>query len=342
MTKSRSLRFWFKCLFVCLSFFAGISVPRAEEVVVYTSVDQVFSEPVLMAFQKKTGIKVKALYDVEATKTVGLVNRLIAEKSNPKADVFWNSEVSRTILLAKKDILAPYRSIHWNAFPDTFKDKENLWTGFSARARILLYNTNRLKGEEPPESIFELVGPQWQGRVTIAYPLFGTTATHVAALYCVIGQEKTEEYLKNLVKNKVIVVDGNSVTRDLVVEGKAAIGFTDTDDAQVAISKGKPVKMIYPDKKGIGTLLIPNTVALVKKGPNPKSGKKMIDYLLSEEGVSLLAFGECAQMPLRRGAKKPPYLPDISEIKAMEVDYSAVADNIEKASRFCQELFIRR
>jgi iron(III) transport system substrate-binding protein len=342
MMKRNTAKWCLVCLPLLLISFVGISASPAEEVVVYTSVDQVFSEPVLNAFEKKTGIKVKALYDVEAAKTVGLVNRLIAEKPNPKADVFWNSEVSRTILLKKKEILSPYRSVHWDVFPGVFKDKETHWTGFSARARILIYNTTLVKEKDAPESIFDLVKPAWKKKVTIAYPLFGTTATHVAALYTALGPQKTEDYLRGLVKNEVLVVDGNSVTRDLVVEGRAAVGFTDTDDAQVAIAKGKPVKTIYPDKKGIGTLLIPNTVALVKKGPNPQSGKKLIDFLLSEEVESLLAFGEAAQMPLRKGVKKPSTLPDISEIKALEVDYSTVAENIEKASKFCQELFIKR
>ena len=61
-----------------------------REVVIYTSVDQVFSEPILNGFEKAKGIKVKAVYDVEASKTAGLVNRLIAEKDRPKCDVFWN------------------------------------------------------------------------------------------------------------------------------------------------------------------------------------------------------------------------------------------------------------
>jgi iron(III) transport system substrate-binding protein len=342
MVTKQIIRYGLGFLSVVLVSLIDISASVGEEVVVYTSVDQVFSEPVLKAFQKKTGIKVKPLFDVEAAKTVGLVNRLIAEKPNPKADVFWNSEVSRTILLTKRESLSPYRSVHWSVFPEIFKDKEGYWTGFSARARVLLHNTNLIKENEVPESIFDLVKSPWKKKVTIAYPLFGTTATHVAALYTALGPEKTEEYLRNLVKNEVVVVDGNSVTRDLVVEGKAAVGFTDTDDAQVAIAKGKPVKMTYPDRKGMGTLLIPNTVALVKKGPNPQAGKKLIDYLLSEEAESALAFGEAAQMPLRKGVKKPSYLPDISEIRAMEVDYSKVAENIEKASKFCQELFIRK
>ena len=70
-----------------------------EQVVIYTSLDKVFSEPILKAFERQTGIKVLDVYDSEATKTTGLVNRLIAEKNNPRADVFWNSEIGRTIVL---------------------------------------------------------------------------------------------------------------------------------------------------------------------------------------------------------------------------------------------------
>ncbi|GJQ59134.1 MAG: iron transporter [Candidatus Scalindua sp.] len=321
--------------------FMRASLSSAEEVVVYTSVDQTFSEPILMAFQEKSGIRVKALYDVEAAKTVGLVNRLLAEKRRPKADVFWNSEVSRTIYLAKAGILAPYKSVHWEQFPQAFKDTDYLWTGFAARARVLIYNTKLLKEKDVPESIFELTGQKWKGRVTMAYPLFGTTATHIAALYSSLGKEKAESFLKRLVDNEVVVVNGNSVTRDLVVEGTVPIGFTDTDDANVAITKGSAVKIIYPDQDGFGTLIIPNTVALIKNGPNPQNGMQLVDYLLTEEVESALAFSTSAQMPLRENVQRPSSIPDISQIKAMEIDYYDVTKNIEQAGRFCQELFIK-
>ena len=81
-----------------------------QQVVVYTSLDKVFSQPILEEFEHKTGIGVKAVYDSEATKTTGLVNRLIAEKDSPRADVFWNSETGRTIVLKQKGVLAPYKS----------------------------------------------------------------------------------------------------------------------------------------------------------------------------------------------------------------------------------------
>ena len=137
----------------------GKAGSKKQEVVVYTSLDKVFSEPVLKAFEKETGIKVLAVYDSEATKTTGLVNRLIAEKDNPKADIFWNSETGRTIVLKKKGVLAQYVSPSAADIPGTFKDHEGYWAGFAARCRVLVYNKNMLKPEDLPKSIFELTNP---------------------------------------------------------------------------------------------------------------------------------------------------------------------------------------
>jgi iron(III) transport system substrate-binding protein len=319
---------------------AGHAAP-SKEVVVYTSVDQIFSEPILKDFEKATGIKVKAVYDVEASKTVGLVNRLIAEKARPKCDVFWNSEVSRTILLRQKAVLAPYRSPSGTDIPEKFKDREDFWTGYAARVRVLVYNTKLLKEGEVPKSIFELTDSKWKNKFALPYPLFGTTATHVAALYVSLGKQKAEEYLKGLKANGAVIVDGNSVARDVVVEGKLPVAFTDNDDVNVAIQAGKSVKMIYPDSSGLGTFLIPNTVALINKAPHPDEARIFIDYLLSRDVESKLAFSESAQMPVRDGVKKPADVPAISSIKVMEVDYYKVAETIGEATRFCQKLFVR-
>lgn len=328
-------------LYILPFFFICIATGYAAEVVVYTSVDQIFSQPILHKYEKMTGVKVKAVYDVEAAKTTGLVNRLIAEKNRPRCDVFWNSEIGNTILLRKNGVLAPYESPMANEIPPFLVDKEHYWTGFAARARVLVYNTEMLTENDLPESIFELTDPKWRGRVLMAYPLFGTTATHTAAMFTTFGAEKAQDYLKSLKDNEVVIVDGNSVVRDLVVEGRYPVGFTDTDDVNVAIQAGKPVKMVYPDKDGLGTLLIPNTVALIKNAPNPAESKKFIDYLLSRDIESKLAFSESANMPVREGVNRPEHVPAYSSIRAMEVDYYQVADTMPEAARFCQTLFVR-
>ena len=312
-----------------------------QQVVIYTSLDKVFSQPVLEAFEQQTGIKVLAVYDSEATKTTGLVNRLIAEKSSPRADVFWNSETGRTIILKRKGVLAKYISPSASDIPEQFKDSEGFWTGFAARCRILIYNKGLLKAADLPKSIFELTDAKWKNKVAFAYPLFGTTATHSAALFVYLGDSNAKEYFTSLKANGVMVTDGNASSRDRVADGTVPIGFTDTDDAFVAIKQGRPVDIIWPDREGIGTLLIPNTVALIKGGPNPAAGRKLIDFLLSPRVEEMLAHAEAGQIPLRTGIRRPPNVPVLGRIKAMEVDYEKVADLMEPSGRFLQKLFIR-
>ena len=108
-----------------------------REVVVYCSADQGFAEPILAEFEKATGIKVRARYDVEAAKTVGLVNRIRAEAGGAGADVFWSSEVFYTIQLANEGLLAPYDSAATKTWPETFTDPERRWRGLAVRARVI-------------------------------------------------------------------------------------------------------------------------------------------------------------------------------------------------------------
>ena len=260
-----------------------------------------FSEPVLDAFEKETGLDVRLVTDTEATKTTGLVNRLLARKGNPEADVFWNNEIGRTLVLQQAGVLAPYTTQTGSDVPAEYRDPEGHWTGFAARARVILYNTKLVTAAQAPRTLRDLADPRWHKKVAIANPLFGTTATHIAALFASLGPKKAKALLRKLKSNGVAWVAGNAVARNLVMDGRMAICLTDTDDANGAFLKGKPVAMVYPDQDGIGALLIPNTVCLIKGGPNPQGGRRLIEYLLSREVEGQLARGKAAQIPLRAG-----------------------------------------
>jgi len=315
---------------------------HTPEVVIYTSLDQTFSETILRGFEDQTGIRARAVYDTEAAKTTGLVNRLLAEKDNPRADVFWNSEIVRTIVLKRSGVLASYRSPAAAEIPARFKDPEGYWTGFAARVRVLVCNTDLLPPEERPRSIFELTEPRWRGSVALANPLFGTTATHGAALFAVLGQERAEDYFQALKDNDVAIVAGNATSKDRVAAGGFEVGFTDTDDVFVALARGQPVEMVFPDQgdRALGTLLIPNTVALIHRGPNPDNGKRLIDFILSEEVESRLAIAKGGQIPVRASVAKPDNVPSVEDLTLMEVDFEVVANHLERSSTFLRELFL--
>lgn len=306
----------------------------AQEVVVYTSEDQVFSEPILKAFERKTGITVKAVYDTEETKSTGVVNRLIAEKNNPQADVFWSNDPVRPILLQKLGILTPYRSPNRERIPKRYQDKEGYWTGFAARARVIVYNTNLVQPQDAPRSILELTSPRWRRKVAFANPLFGTSTLHAAALFEVWGEERAKAFFRQMKQNGVRIATSNGEVRDLVAAGEVAWGFADTDDAHVALIQKKPVGVVYPDQDSLGTLIMPNVVAMIKGGPHPENAKKLIDYLLSAEVEEKLASSPAAQMPLGPGVKTPEDVPAIRSLKDMDVDYVKVAEIMEKIQPF--------
>ncbi len=329
-------------LFLLVSCRLFVFLPQAfaaEEVVVYTSVDQIFSEPILDLFEKQSGITVKAVYDVEASKTVGLVNRLLAERRRPRADVFWNSEIVRTIILQDRDVLTPYFSKYRQDIPEQFKDRNGYWTGFACRSRVLVYNTRLLAPSELPRSLFELADPRWRSKVALANPMFGTTATHMGALYSVLGKEKTEQFLLALKENNVLLVAGNSQVRTVVAAGEVPLGLTDTDDVMVALSQKKDVGMVYLDQDQLGTFVIPNTVSLIREGPNPETGKKLIDFLLSPEVEFLLAQSQSANMPVREDVGRPETVPYLSLLKIMRVDYHNAATMLKESDQFCRHLF---
>lgn len=315
----------------------------AASVVIYTSVDQLFSEPVLRAFEDETGITVKAVYDVEAAKTTGLVNRLIAEKNNPQADVFWNGEFVQTILLQEEEVLASYQSPNAADIPAVYQDPAHYWTGFGGRARVILINTELVPAERAPHSLDDLLDPGWAGeQIGIAYPLFGTTATHAAALYAWWGPEQGRSYFEQLAEREVQVVDGNSVVRDMVAAGQLAFGLTDTDDACGAVADGAPVEIVFPDQGvgEMGTLIVPNTVALIDGGPNPENGQKLIDYLLGQRTAEKLIEIEWSHVTLRPVAVESQCIQELA-IQGMAVDLAAVYQQLLPSKVDMTAIFVR-
>ena len=317
-------------------FIAGCGQKDTNEVVVYVSEDQVFSEPILRDFEADTGIRVKAVYDTEETKSTGVMNRLIAEKDNPQADVYWANEPIRAIVLKQRGISEKYFSTNAEGIPNNFKDSQGYWAGFSARARVLVVNAEE---EDAPSSIFAYTDERWGNKGVVANPLFGTTTSWVAALFTIWSEDKAKDFMEKMIQNGTKISTSNGESTMLVANKEFVFSLVDSDDATNAIRDGKPVRQVYPDQEegGLGCLVLPNAAVLIKGGPNPSNGRKIIDYVVSSQTERKLAFADCAQIPLHEGVETPDDVIKIEEIRSMQVDFETVAKKLQEIQPYLKE-----
>ncbi len=336
----------FLLLLCVLAFVVGCGGSKdGKTVVVYCALDREFSESILKEFTEKTGIQVSPRFDTEATKSVGLYQELIREKSTPRCDVHWNNEILATIRLQKAGVLQPYASPSAAAYPKQFRGTDDTWTGFATRARIILVNTSKLKKAEWPQTLEDLTKPALRGQVAMAKPEFGTTASHAACLFEVWGADKAKKFYRALHANDVNILGGNKGVAVAVGKGQYAVGMTDTDDAMAEVRAGNPVQIIFPKKPNgtSQTLFLPNTVALVRDCPHPEEGKRLIDFLLSKGVEEKLARSDSCQIPLHPGAKVelPAQIRAAGKMKGVEVDFAKAADRWSEVQTFLKDLFAK-
>jgi iron(III) transport system substrate-binding protein len=331
---------------------AGCGGGAPARVVLYCAQDQEFAEASLAEFHKRTGLEVAPKYDTEKDKSVSLYTELLKEKDRPRCDVFWNNEPLNTIRLQRLGLLEPYDSPSAKPYADRDKGPDHTWYAFAARARVLVVNTNLVKPEDRPKSLLDLTDPRWMGRVVMARPLFGTSATQGACLFAVLGADKAKEYYRGLKANGVQVAPGNKQVAEWVGQGRTpsgqvvSVGVTDTDDTLEEVEAGHPVAMIFPDRdrpkdSPLGTLFIPNTLCILKGDPNPKGARELVDYLLSPEVEGRLAESASHQIPLNPEvkAKLPPGMETPNTVKAMDVNFEKAADAWDEAYDFLRKEF---
>lgn len=295
---------------LCVALLAVVGCGRSPSVVVYVSADESVARPILAEFEKSTGIRVDPVFDTEATKTTGLAQRLREEKGRPRADVFWSSEAVQTIQLAGEGILAEAHSPALDAWPTQHRSDEGRWFAFAARARVIVYSTERVAKDDAPTTWMQLVQDRWHGRVAMADPRFGTTRTHLGVLGAMWDRRMMpgflDAWLEGLRENDIaLLTSGNGGVVEAIAHGQYDVGMTDTDDVWGAQAQGWKVDLVYPrhvadaHEPGGGTLLIPNTCALVAgRSERQAEAIRLLEYLLSPEVERALMKSPSRNIPL--------------------------------------------
>lgn len=328
-----------------VAFLSGCASRRpANEVVLYSSVDEPILRPIVAVFEKESGIAVRVVGDTEATKSTGLIERLIAEGSSPRADVWWSGEQLGVIELSKRGLLESIEPQAVKQFgggwPEDLRDPSGLWYGFALRARVIVVSTKRV--DAAPTTLGELLHERFRGRVGIASPAFGTTRVHLAALVAERGEDATRAWLRGLRDNGLKVYPGNSAVVRAISQGEIDVGLTDTDDVHAGRANGWAVEMAYeesaiPDRfGGGGALVLPNTLARIRGGPNPRAAEVLIEFILSENVERLLATSDSRNTPIHERVRAE--FPSLAITRPWKVDAARIAAALPSAAMMAREI----
>ena len=292
----------------------------------------------LKAIKEKTGVSVPA----DNKNSGQSLAQLVAEKAAPVADVTYLG-VTFGIQARKEGVVTPYKPAAWNEIPDGLKDPEGNWFTIHSGTLGLMVNVDALKGKPVPKSWKDLLKPEYKGLIGYLDPpsafvgFVGAVAINQALGGSLDNFTPALNYFKELRKNDPIVPKQTSYAR--VLSGEIPILFDYDFNAYRARYKDKAnIAFVIPAE---GTVVVPYVMSLVNKGPNPANGKKVLDFVLSDEGQAIWA--NAYLRPVRASAISKEaaarFLPAADYARAKAVDYAKMAD-VQKAfsDRYLKEV----
>lgn len=256
------------------------------------------------------------------------LSQLIAEKSNPVADVAYYG-ISYGLNATKKGVVEPYKPANWDRIPDELKDPNGNWFAIHSGSIGFFVNTEALNGLPVPRSWDDLLNPQYKGMVGFLDP---TSAFVGYASAVAINEAKggsfddftpSIDYFNKLIENDPIVPKQTSYAR--VVSGEIPILLDYDFNAYRAKYDDKaPVEFVIPQE---GSISIPYVVSKVKNSPHPENADKILDYLVSDKGQALWA--KAYLRPVLSEAvddeAKAKFLPDSEYARIKAIDYAKMA-----------------
>jgi iron(III) transport system substrate-binding protein len=290
--------------------------PAAEEVVVYSSVDEENAKKLLDAFTKATGIQVRFTF----LSSGPAVARLEAEKGNPRADVWFGAPSENHVVAKDKGLSQPYLSPNAKDLAPHFRDKDGYWTSFYMNPLGLGVNTKVIKerGAPVPTSWEDLLRPELRNQIQMPSPqTSGTGYNMVATLVQLWGEDRAFEYLKKLHPNVQTYTQSGTAPSKAAAIGQAAIGIQFTPAFLQLADEGYPLQLVFP-KEGVG--FEAPAISIVRGAPHLDAAKKLVDWFLTLDGQNTITDAKTYFFPVHPKAKLMKGLPPFDQIPIMKYD----------------------
>ncbi|HEU4403262.1 MAG TPA: extracellular solute-binding protein [Candidatus Polarisedimenticolia bacterium] len=299
-----------------------VAVPGSGTVVVDVEAPKSIAGPLLKLFESQTGITAQATYlDPRRDDVVGRVKSDVAAG---RADLVWAVSPLTAMALAEAGLTVPFRPAGARPIPGQYRDPRFHWIGFAADPRVIIYNSERLSHDEAPQSIEDLEGARWSGKVAMARIARGTAAFHAAALFTRWGAGPARAFFDKVRANGARVVADDAEVIRLVASGEALWGFVDLDAAIAAKREAQPIHIFFPDRMALGAIVPPQVAVLLRGAPHPAQAKGLFAYFFETEAAYQLAQNDRALVPLLPDIPKPDWVPSLPAFNVTQIDNQAV------------------
>ncbi len=294
----------------------------SDKLVVYSGRGAVLVEPIFEKFTAETGIEVELVF---GGSTEELANRLATEGAETPADVFFAQDSGYLGALAEAGLLRPLPDDLTTAVAAPYRNDSGRWVAVSGRARVLVYNPDKVDPATLPASLHELADPRWQGRLGWA-PSNASFQAHVSALRALWGEDETRAWLERMIALEPIVYPKNSPQVKAVSSGEIDVGWVNhyylhklksSDPGLVAANYH------FRAEGDAGNLMMLTGIALTASTRREALGQELIRFLLGETAQSYFA-SEVFEYPCREGVPLHPGVPSPEGL--VRVGQEALAD----------------
>ena len=308
-----------------------MSAMAQGELVVYCTVQEEWCRPMVVAFEKASGIKV-----LMTRKSSGeFYAQIKAEAANPRGDVWWGGTGDPHMQAAEEGLTEPYKSPRLAELQDwavrQAEQSKYRTVGIYAGALGYSYNTDQFKKKNLPEPKCwsDLTKPAFKDEIQVANPnSSGTSYTMLATLVQLMGEDKAFDYLKALHKNVNQYTKSGAAPARAAATGESLVGITFQHDAVIQALGGAPVKIVSPCE---GTGYEIGSMSLIKGAKNMDNAKKWYDWALSTEGQGVGAANKVSyQVPSNKNAPVPAAAPKLAEIKLIDYDFAKYGSSAER------------
>lgn len=296
-----------------------------KSVVLYSGRNEKLIAPLLQQFTQQTGIKVEARYG----ETAEMAATLLEEGNRTPAGVFFSQDAGALGAVAKAGLAKPLPEEVTSRVPARFVGPDRLWAGVSGRARTVVYNPQKMKKEQLPQSLEDVADPKYRGRWGVA-PLNASFQSQMAVYQALNGPEALDKLVQSMVKNEPKRYARNGAIVDAVASGEIDWGLVNHYYAWEAKKDRKdlPVENFFMPKGDASSFVNVAGVALLNA--QDEDAMTFIKFLFSEEAQRYFAE-QTSEYPLVASVPPSAALQPLDELRTPDIDFARVSEVLPEA-----------